>query len=150
MHINTRVMRVYSSRRFTGSASLLTTAVLLWLGAFLFCWPASGSDVSAASTMAATPHAEQAASAYGHPIDGTYLAVFAEEDGAGKKLPKNAALLRALVFVLFIGLALGWLVVSGWMRRRPEVCSLIGCRFHSVVHLHQRRAVATLLEVFQL
>jgi hypothetical protein len=117
---------------------------------FLFCWAASGSEGSSVSSMAGTPHAEQAASGYGHQIDGTYLAVFAEEDGAGNKLPKNAALLRALVFVLIIGLALGWIVVSGWMRRRREVYSLNECWFHSVVHLHQRRAVATLLGVFLL
>jgi hypothetical protein len=146
----TRVMRVHSSRRFTGSASLLTTAVLLWLGVFLFWWPASGSEGSSALTMAGAPHADQAASGYGHQIDGNYLAVFAQEGEAGDKLPKNAALLRTLVFVLFIGLALGWIGVSGLRRRRPEVCSLNRCWFHSVVHLHQRRAVATLLGVFLL
>jgi hypothetical protein len=149
---DTRVMRVFSSSwRFTRSASLLTTAVLLCLlGVFLFCWPASGSDVSAASTMAGAPHAAQAANGNGVPIDGNYLAVFADDDEAGDRLPKNAALLRALVFVLFFGLALRWLVVSGCRRRRPEVTSPIRCWFHSMVHLHQRRAVATLLGVFLL
>jgi hypothetical protein len=81
--------------------------------------------------MAGAPHTEQAADGYGHQIDGNYLAVFAEEDEAGDRLPKNAELLRALVSVLYFGLALGWLGVSG-------------------VHLHQRRAVATLLGVFLL
>jgi hypothetical protein len=100
--------------------------------------------------MADAPHVEQPANGNGYPIDGTYLAVFAEEDGAGNKLPKNAAHLRALVFVLFIGLALGWLVVSGWRRRRPEVFSLIRCWFLSIVSLHQRRLIATLLGVFRL
>jgi hypothetical protein len=143
-------MRVYSSGRFTRSASLLTTAVLLWLGSFLLSWPASGSEGSSALTMTGALHAEQAASGYGHQIDGTYLTVFAQEDEAEDKLPKNAALLRALVFVLFFRLALGWLGVSGWRRRRPEGCSLIRCWFHSIVHLHQRRLIATLLGVFRL
>jgi hypothetical protein len=145
-----RVMRVCSSRRFTGSALLLTISVLIWLGVFLFCWPASGSEVSAALTTAGAPHAEQAANGYGHPIDGNYFAVIAAEDEAGEKLPKNAVLLRTLVLVLFCGTALGWLGVSDWRHRRPEVCSPIRCWFHSIVHLHQRRAVATLLGVFRL
>jgi hypothetical protein len=144
-------MRVYSSSwRFTRSAALLTTCGLLWLGALLLSWAASGSEISTAFSMVDVPHAEQAAYSHGHSIDGTYLAVFADEDDAGKELPKNAALLKALVFVLFIGLALGWIVLSGWRRRRPEVCSLIGCWFHSMARLHQRRAIATLLGVFLL
>jgi hypothetical protein len=143
-------MRLISSWWFTRSASLLTTGVLLWLGAFLFCWPASGSEAAAAFTGADTPYAEQPANGNGHPIDGTYLAVFALESEAGKELPKNAALLRALVFVLFFGLALGWIVGSGWRRRRPEVCSLIRCCFLSIVRLHQRRAITAVLGVFRL
>jgi hypothetical protein len=152
---NTRVMTLYSSSwRFTRCASLmatvLTTGVLLWLGASLLSWPGSGSEVSAAFSMADAPHAEQAANGYGHPIHANYLAVYAEEDEPGDELPKNAALLRALVIVLFFGLTLGWLGVSGWRRREPEVCSLIRCWFHSVVRLHQRRLIATLLGVFLL
>ena len=143
-------MRVYSSRRFARFTSLVTISVLILFGVFLLCWAVSGSEVSVASTMADTPHAERAANGNGYPVDSDYLAVFAAEGEAGKKLPKNAALLRTLVLVLFFGTALGCLGVSGWMRRRPEVCSLTRCWFHSVVHLHQRRAVATLLEVFQL
>ena len=143
-------MRVFSSWRFPRCASPLTTAVLLWVGVFLFCWPSSGSELSAAFTLAGAPHAEQAANGSGHQIDGNYLAVFAAEDEAKDKLPRNATLLRTLVFVLFFGTALGWLGVSSWMRRRPEVCSPIRCWFHCVVHLHQRRAVATLLGVFRL
>jgi hypothetical protein len=144
-------MRVFSSWRFTRCASLLTTAVLLWLGIFLLCWPSNGSEVSPAFTLAGAPHAEQAAKgSSGQHIDGNYLAVFAAEDEAKDKLPRNATLLRTLVFVLFFGTALRWLGVSSWMRRRPEVCSPIRCWFHCVVHLHQRRAVATLLGVFRL
>ena len=143
-------MRVFSSWRFAGSAWLLSTAVLLWLGIFLLCWPSSGSEVSAAFTLAGAPHAEQAANGYGHQIDGTYFALFAEEDEAGNKLPKNAVLLRTLVLMLCFGTALRWLVVFGWIRSRLEACSPIRGWFHSVVHLHQRRAVATLLGVFRL
>jgi hypothetical protein len=144
-------MRVFSSWRFPRCASPLTTAVLLWVGVFLFCWPSSGSEVCAAFTLAGAPHAEQAANGSGHQIDGNYLAVFAAEDEAKDKLPRNATLLRTLlVLVLFFGTALGWLGVSSWMRGRPEVCSPIRYCFHCVVHLHQRRAVATLLGVFRL
>jgi hypothetical protein len=152
---NTRVMKLYSSWRFTRCASLLTTGTLLCLGAFLLSWPRSGSEVSTDFSVADASHAEQVANGqgangYGHRIDDYYLAVYAEDDEAGQQLPKNAALLRALVFVLYIGLALGWLVVSGWRRCKPEVCSLIRGWFHSMVHLHQRRAIATLLGVFLL
>ena len=142
-------MRVFSSWRLAGSASLLTTAVLVCLGAFLLSWPAtSGSELSAALTMKGVPHAEQAAN--GHPIDGKYPAMFAEEGEVRDQLPKNAMLLGTLVLVLFYGPALGWLVASGWGGSRPEVTSLFRCCFHSMVRLHQRRAVATLLGVFRL
>src|SRR5919112_3614290 len=127
-------MRFFSSWRLAGSASLLTTAVLLCLVPFLLSWPASGS--------------EQVAN--GHPIDGQYPAMLAEEDEGSDQLPKNAMLLRTLVLVLFSGPALGWLLASGWRGSRPEDTSLFRCCFHSMVHLHQRRAVATLLGVFRL
>jgi hypothetical protein len=141
-------MRVFSSGQFAGSASLLTTAVLLCLGAFLLSWPASGSELSAVLTMVGAPHAEQAAN--GHQIDGQYPAMFAEEDEVSGELPKNAMLLRTLVLVYFFGPALGWLLASGWRVSRPEDTSLMRCCFHCMVRLHQRRAVATLLEVFRL
>jgi len=141
-------MRVFSSWRFAGSASLLSTAVVLCFGAFLLSWSASGSEVFPVLTMVGATHAEQVAN--GHPIDGQYPAMFAEEDEVSDQLPKNAMLLRTLVLVYFFGPALGWLVASGWTRSRPEVTSLFRCCFHSTVRLHQRRAVATLLGVFRL
>jgi hypothetical protein len=143
-------MRVYSSWRFTRSASLLRTTILMCVGVFLLSWSAGGSGVSAALTVADAPFAEQAANSDGFPIDDYYLAMFAAEGEAGEKLPINAALLKTLVLVLFFGPALAWLVVSGWMRCRPEVCLPIRCGFHSVVHLHQRRGVATHFGVFRL
>src|SRR5215212_5627020 len=97
----TRVMRLYNSWRFTRSASLPTTTILLCLGVFLLCWPASGTEVSAALTMADAPLAEQAHNGDEQPLDGNYIAVFAAEGEAGEKLPRNAALLRTLEFVLF-------------------------------------------------
>jgi hypothetical protein len=142
-------MRVFSSWRFAGSVSLLSTAVLLCLGAFLLSWPASGSEVSAVLTIVGVPHAEQVAN--GHPIDGQYPAMFAdEEDEVSDQLPKNAMLLSTLVLVLFYGPALGWLMISCWRGSRPEDTSLKRCCFHSIIHLHQVRAVATLLGVFRL
>jgi len=144
-------MRVSSSWQFAGSAWLLSTAVLLWLGIFLLCWPLSGSEVSAAFTVAGAPQAEQAVNGYGHQIDGNYFVLFAAENEAKDKRPRNATLLRTLVLVLFFGTALRWLgVFSGWIRCRAEVCSPIRCWFHSMVHLRHRRAVATLLGVFRL
>jgi hypothetical protein len=98
--------------------------------------------------MVGAPHAEQVAN--GHQIDGQYPAMFAEEDEVSGELPKNAMLLRTLVLVYFFGPALGWLVASGWRGSGPEVTSLFRCCFHSMVHLHQRRVVATLLGVFRL
>ena len=127
-------MRVFSSWQFAGSAWLLSTAVLLCLGAFLLSWPASGS--------------EQVAN--GQQIDGQYLAMFAEEDQVRNELPKNAMLLSKLVLVYFFGPALGWVLASGWGGSRPEDTSLSRCSFHSKAHLHQRRAVASLLGVFRL
>jgi hypothetical protein len=94
------------------------------------------------------PHAEQVAN--GHQIDGQYPAMLAEEDEGSDQLPKNAMHLRTLVLVYFFGPALGWLLACGWTRSRPQVTSLSRCCFHSMVRLHQRRAVATLLGVFKL
>jgi phosphate/sulfate permease len=141
-------MRVFSSWRFAGSVSLLSTAVLLWLGTFLLSWPASGSEFSAVLTIVGVPHAEQGAN--GHPLDGKYPAMLAEEDEGSDQLPKNAMLLRTLVLVLFFGPALGWLLASCWRGSRPEDTSLMRCCFPSIIHLHQRRAVASLLGVFRL
>jgi hypothetical protein len=141
-------MRVFSSWQFAGSASLLTTAVLLCLGAFLSSRSASGSEVFPVLTMVGATHAEQMAN--GHQLDGQYLAMFAEEDEVSDELPKNAKLLSTLFLVYFFGRALGWLMASGWKGSRPEVTSLFRCCFHSTVRLHQRRAVATVLGVFRL
>jgi hypothetical protein len=142
-------MRVFSSLRLAGSASLLTTAVLLLcLGAFLSSYSASGSELSPVLTIVGVPHAEQVAN--GHPIEGQYPAMLANEDEGSDQLPKNAMLLRTLVVVYFFGPALGWLVACGWIRGKPEVTSLIRCCFHCMVRLHQRRTVATLLGVFRL
>jgi hypothetical protein len=141
-------MRVRSSWRFAGSEWLLTTAVVLCLGAFLLSWSASGSEVFPVLTMVGATHAEQGAN--GHQIDGQYPAMFAEEDKVRDELAKNAMLLSTLVLVLFFGPVLGWLMASGWTRSRPEDNSQMRCCFHSKVSLHQRRAVATLLEVFRL
>jgi hypothetical protein len=77
--------------------------------------------------------------------------MFAEEDKGRDKLPKNAMLLRTLVLVLFFGPVLEWLLLASGLRgSRPEDNSLKRCCFHSMVRLHQVRAVATLLGVFRL
>jgi hypothetical protein len=110
-------MRVLSSWHFAGSASLVTTAILLCLGAFVLSHSASGSELSAVLTMVRVPHAEQVAN--GLPIEGRYPVMFADEEDEGRyKLSKNAMLLRTLVLVLFYGSALGWLLFSGWRGSR--------------------------------
>jgi hypothetical protein len=145
------VMRVFSSWRFTGSAALLRITILLCLGVCLLSWSAGGSEVSAVLTVTDTPFAEQSTNSDGYPIDGTYLAEVAQESEPDDRLPKNSALLRNLVLVLFFWPVLWWLAATCWMRCRQEVCSHIRCWFHSMVHLHQRRGVATLfLGVFRL
>ena len=144
-------MRVYSSWRFTRSSSLLRTTILLCLGVFLLSWTAVGSEVSAALAVAEATFAEQPTNSDGYPIDDYYLAEVAQESEADDRLPKNSALLRNLVIVLFFWPVLWWLAATCWMRRRHEVCSPIWGWFHSMVHLHQRRGVATLfLGVFLL
>jgi hypothetical protein len=147
---NTRVVRVFSSWRYAGSASLLTTAILLCLGSYLLSWAENGSELSAALAIVGASRVEQVAN--GLLIDGNYPAMFAnEEDEVSDELPKNAMLLSTLVLVLFYGPALGWLLLaSGWRGSRPGVTLLSRCCFLSIVHVHQRRAVATLLGVFLL
>jgi hypothetical protein len=112
-------MRVLSSWRLAGSASLVSAAILLCLGAILLYHSASGSEVSDVLTMVGAPHAEQMAN--GLPIEGTYPAMFADEEDEGRDgLPKNAMLLRTLVLALFYGSALGWLLLAcGWRGSRP-------------------------------
>jgi hypothetical protein len=145
----TTFMRVLSSWRFAGSASLVITALLLCLGAFRLSHSTSGAEGSAVLTMVGAPHAEYVAN--GLPIEGRYPAMFADEEDEGRdELPKNAMLLRTLVLALFYGPVLGWLLASGWRGSRPEVTSLSRCCFHSMVRLRHRRAVATLLGVFRL
>jgi hypothetical protein len=145
-------MRRFSSWHFTRSTSLLRTTILLCLlGVFLLSWPVGGSGISAALAVTDTPFAEQSTNSDGDPIDDYYLPVFAQESEPDDRLPKNSALPRNLVLVLFFWPVLWWLLAaSGWMGCRQEVCSTIRCWFHSMVHLHQRRGVATLLGVFLL
>ena len=143
-------MRVFSSWWFAGSASLLKTAILVCLGTYLLSWAENGSELSAALAIVGTSRVEQAAN--GQQIDGQYPAMFTnEEDEVSDQLPKNAMLLRTLVLVLFYGPALGWLLLaSSWRGSRPAVTPLSRCSFLSIVHMHQRRAVATLLGLFLL
>ena len=147
---NTRVMRLFGSWPFARVAPLVAVVVLLCFAVFLF-WPAGPKpEISAASPTVDSPHADQVANGYRHQIDGKYLATFAEEAEASDKLPGNAALLTALLLVIFFGTTLGWLLAFGWTCRRSEVSSLIGCCFPSIVRRHQRRPVAALLGVFLL
>ena len=76
--------------------------------------------------------------------------MLAKEDEVSGELPKNAMHLSTLFLVYFYGPAMGWLVACSWRGSRPEHISLKRCCFHCMVHLHQRRAVATVLGVFRL
>jgi hypothetical protein len=118
------------------------------VGSLPFYWAAvPKSEPSAALTTAGAPPAEQ-----GHrpSIDGSYLAVSAEEGELDDKPPPNAALLTELVLVVSYGTVLGWLLAFARRRRSSEVHSLAGRRLHSLVWLPRRRAVAALLGVFRL
>jgi len=46
--------------------------------------------------------------ANGHPLEGSYLSVSAEEKEEGDKGPVKAGLLTALLLAFFFGMALGW------------------------------------------
>jgi hypothetical protein len=136
------------SWRFAHPASLLTMAIVLCLGAFLFySATVPKSEASAVLTTAGATYAEQAANDYGRPIDGNYLAVSAEGGDLSDELPPNAALLTALVRVVFYGTVLGRLLAFARTRRSSEVSSLVGRRLHPIAWLHQRRTVAALLGV---
>jgi hypothetical protein len=119
--------------RSSHPASLLTIALVLWLGAFLFYWAAvPKSEASRASlTTAGAPHTGHVANGYEPPIDGNYLAVSADEDELGDELPPNAMLLTVLVFVHSYG-------------------TVMRCCLPSIGRRHQRRPVPALLEVLRL
>jgi hypothetical protein len=148
---NTKVMRLFRLWQCARITSLVVTAGLLFLGVFLFLsWTAAESELSAALTMTDSSHAEHAAKGSGHPIGGNYLTGFADEEKAKDKLPANAVQLRALLLVVLLGMALWWLLGSGWTRTRLQVLSHIRCWLHSIACLRQRRPVAARLGVFRL
>jgi hypothetical protein len=147
---NTGVMKSLRSWRFARIAALVAAAVLLCLGVLL-SWPATRADIPDSLTTAGSPHVGQGANEDGGPpLNGSYLAVPAEEAQEGDKGPVNAAFLTTLLLVVFFGTALGWLLAFDWKCRRPDVSSLIGCCFSSIVCRQQRRPVAAFLGVFRL
>ena len=148
---NTRVVTFFSSWPLVRVESLVAVGVLLCFGVFPSWAAFPKSDVSpAALTMVDSLHADQVANGYGDVIDGNYLPAFAAEAEASDKLPRNAAVLTALLLVGFFGTIIGWLLALGWPRRRSRIPLLIGCCFPSIGRRHQRRPVAALLEVFRL
>ncbi len=143
------VMESLRSWWFARVVLLVAAVTLLYFGAFP-SWPMTAAEVPASLTTAGSPHVDQGANGYWYVIDGNYLPAFAEEAEASDKLPRNAMLFTALLFVGFFGTTLGWLLAFGWPCRRSRVPSLIGCWFPSIGRRHQRRPVTALLGVFRL
>jgi hypothetical protein len=142
-------MKSLRSWRFARIASLVAAATLFCLGSFL-SWPATGAEVPTSLTTSGSLHVDQGSNGDGHPLNRSYVAVPAEEAEDDDKGPVNAGLLTTLLLLVFFGTALGWLLAFGWMCHRPEVSSLIGRCFFSIVRCHQRQPVAALLGVFRL
>ncbi len=135
------------SWRFARIASLVTAVSLLCLGTFLSL-STTGADVPASLMVAASPHVIHGAN--GHTIEGTYLAVLADDAEGSDEVPVHAELLTTLLLVVVFGTALGWLLAFGWTRLRCQVLSLIGSCFPSIGRRHQRRPLGALLGVFRL
>src|SRR5215203_414498 len=92
---HTHVMKLVRSGRFACVASLLPIVILLCVGAFLSLFP-TGLDVPAALTQAHSSHVSQGTNVESHPLEGSYLAVPAEEVD---KHPMDADLLTALLLL---------------------------------------------------
>jgi hypothetical protein len=90
----------------------LVAAVLLCLAAFLSL-PLTGSQAPAALSTD-SPHVNQETPGSGHSVNGSYLAVLAEEAKDADKDPVNADLLTAfLLIAVSFGATVGWLFVHG-------------------------------------
>jgi hypothetical protein len=98
----------------------LGAAVLLCLGVLLLPLPATGSEVPSALVMANLPRVDQGAN--GHPLDGTYLIMPAEEAEDADKDPLNASLLTMLLLSASFGATVGWLLTN--TQRQGAFCSL--------------------------
>jgi hypothetical protein len=120
MIYNTGVVRLFGSWRFSSGASLVAASVVLCLGA-LVLWTATGPEVSATPAMADSSQLDQGANGDQHPLNGSYLAVPAEEAEDSDKGPVNADLLTALLLAFSFGMTVGWLLANG--RGQEAFCS---------------------------
>jgi hypothetical protein len=147
---NVVVTTFFRSWPFVRVASLVVVGILLCFGVFP-CWAeVPKPEVSADLKMVGSPHVNQVANGYGHAIDRKNVAEFAQEAEASDKLPAKATLLAALLLVVFLRTALGWLLAFGRTRRRLELPMLMERCSPSISRRHQRRPVAALLGVFRL
>ena len=94
----TRAMRLFRWWLYARTTALLAIVILLCVGAFHFSLP-TGPDVTTALTTADSPIRPLWASGYGHPLDGSYLAVSLEEAEDVDGHPVKADLLTALLLL---------------------------------------------------
>jgi hypothetical protein len=116
MVYNTKVMALSWSCRFSGGVSLLAVAVLLCLGASL-SW--IGPEVPA--TVATADSYQMDNGTNGYQLNGSYLAVSAEEAEDDDKGPVNAGLLTTLILAFSFCTAAGWLLANGREASRSPV-----------------------------
>jgi hypothetical protein len=115
-------MGLFSMWRFARGVSLMV-AILLCLGVFLFPLPAPGSEVTSALVVANSPRVDQGETGNGHPLDGSYLLVPAEEAEDADKDPLNADLLTMLLLIApSFGVTVGWLNTNA--QRHGALCYL--------------------------
>lgn len=120
----TQLRRLFKSWRLARGASLLAMVILLCVGTFLSLLP-TGLEVPAALVKAHSPQVNQGTNGELHPLDGSCLAVCAEEAEDAEKHPVNAHLLSALLLVaLCIWASVVWSLANGWWHRASRSLGL--------------------------
>ncbi len=112
---NTQTMRSFGSRQYVHCTSLVAVVVLLCIGVLL-SWPANGAVDSGSHAKADGYQIAQSANGDEHPLNGSYLVIFAEEAEGSSKGPVNAHLLTALLLEFF-GTTVGWLLAYDQRKR---------------------------------
>jgi hypothetical protein len=111
------LIRLFKSWRFARAALVLAMVILLCVGAFLSLFQ-TGLEVPTALAKAHSPHVNQGRNGDWHPLDGSSLAVSAEEAEEADKHPVNAELLSALLLLaLSFGATVVWSLANGWWHR---------------------------------
>lgn len=151
MHVTIRGVRPPESQRLA-YAALSMVAVVACLAVFVcFQRLEAGPQFSTILPVAHLPGTSHAGDgSNSHPTNNGYLPVPAEETEAGDKDPVNAELLTALLFVVFMGAALGVLLGGKLLLRRILVMQDNGQRPPYFGRPSPQRPAAPLLAVFRL